>query len=103
MDWPTLLIIGLLLAVLLGVAIVGRSLGRQSAEYSSQGTAHRALDGRLTRLEVRVDNLPTHRDLLELRATMGEMSESIAQISGQTAAITQMLRSIQQHLLEADR
>jgi phage shock protein A len=101
-DWPTIVVIALLLLVLLGLAIVARHLGRQTAETSQRSVSHRALDSRLTRLEARVDHLPTHRDLLDLRAAVGEVSESVAQINGQTAAISQMLRSIQEHVLEGD-
>lgn len=90
------MIIVLLLANLLGLIWLGSRVSGQSNE-------NRAHADRLARLETRVDNMPTHRDLTELRGGIGEMAEAIATISGQTQAMTQMLRTIQEHLLEIDR
>lgn len=89
-------IIALLLINLIGLLMVGARITSQSADS-------RQMERRLTVLEARVDNLPTHRDLTELRAGISEVVETVATISGQTAAMTQMLRTIQEHLLENDR
>lgn len=88
-------IIALLVVNLIGLLVVG-------ARVTGQSSDARQLDSRLTKLEARVDNLPTHRDLSDLRGTIAEVSETVAQISGQAQAMTQMLRSIQEHLLEND-
>lgn len=89
-------IIVLLIINLIGLAIVGLRISGQSAEA-------RQVERRLTKLEARVDNLPTHRDLIELRSGVSEVVETVAEVSGQMQAITQMLRTIQEHLLENDR
>jgi hypothetical protein len=91
-----IVIIALLVVNLIGLLVVG-------LRVSGQSTDTRQLEGRLTKLEARVDNLPTHRDLLELRTGIGDVQESVAAISGRTEAMTQMLRTIQEHLLENDR
>lgn len=90
------IIIGLLLMNLAGLLVIG-------IRVSLLGSDDRKLDRRLTVLEARVENLPTHRDLGELRSGIVEVMESVAAIGGQTQAMTQMLRTIQEHLLENDR
>lgn len=89
-------IIALLVINLIGLLVIGGRVSRQSNDAGD-------LDKRLTRLEARVDNLPTHRDLADLRSGITEVVESVAAISGQTQSMTQMLRTIQEHLLENDR
>jgi hypothetical protein len=88
-------IIALLLINLVGLLMVGGRITSQSADS-------RQMERRLTVLEARVDNLPTHRDLTDLRKGISEVVETAAAISGQTIAMTQMLRTIQEHLLEND-
>lgn len=58
---------------------------------------------RLTKLEARVDNLPTHRDLVDLRGDLQDVRDTVSTISGQMTTTVQMLRTIQEHLLENDR
>ena len=89
-------IIALLVVNLIGLLVVG-------IRVSGQSTDARQFESRLTKLEARVENLPTHRDLNELRTGISDVQESVAAISGQTQAMTQMLRTIQEHLLENDR
>lgn len=89
-------IIVLLLVNLAGMLVIGIRVGLLAADDRKQ-------DRRLTQLETRVENLPTHRDLTELRSGIAEVVESVAAINGQTLAMTQMLRTIQEHLLENDR
>lgn len=89
-------IIALLVIDLIGLLLVGLRISGQTADS-------RQMWGRLIKLESRVDNLPTHRDLTELRSGISEVVETVASISGQTVAMTQMLRTIQEHLLENDR
>lgn len=88
-------IIALLLINLIGLLVIGNRVSRQSNDAREQ-------DKRLTRLEARVDNLPTHRDLTELARAFNETAETVATISGQTQSMTQMLRTIQEHLLEKE-
>jgi len=90
------IIIGLLLLNLLGLLLIGIRVGMLGGD-------DRKLDRRLTVLEARVENLPTHRDLGELRSSIAEAVEGVAAIGGQMQAMTQMLRTIQEHLLENDR
>ena len=89
-------IIGLLVVNLIGLLVVGIRVSGLSGD-------DRKLDSRLTHLEARVNNLPTHRDLGELRSGISEVVESVAGLRGQTATMTEMLRTIQEHLLETDR
>jgi predicted PurR-regulated permease PerM len=89
-------IIALLLINLIGLLVVGVHISGQSA-YTRQ------LDSRVTQLEALVKYLPTHQDLASLRAEINKVVETSAAISGQTHAMTQMLRTIQEHLLENDR
>lgn len=89
-------IIALLVINLIGLVLLGVRINGQSNDASD-------LDKRLTRLEARVDNLPTHRDLADLRNGITEVVESVAALNGHTQAMTQMLRTIQEHLLENDR
>lgn len=89
-------IIVLLVVNLIGLLVVGIRVNGQSTDTRNH-------ESRITKLEAKVDNLPTHRDLTDLRGAISEVVESVAQINGQTQAMTQMLRSIQEHLLENDR
>ncbi|NII74220.1 AAA+ superfamily predicted ATPase [Dyella sp. SG562] len=89
------IIIVLLLINLVGLLVIGARVGRQAND------AHQ-LEQRLTKLEARVDNLPTHRDFTELRGDLSEVVETTAGLSGQMTTVAQMLRTIQEHLLEND-
>ncbi|MFC5525229.1 DUF2730 family protein [Rhodanobacter ginsengisoli] len=89
-------IIALLLINLIGLLVVG-------ARITTQSTDSRQHERRITVLEGRVDNLPTHRDLTSLRSDISQVVETVATISGQVQSMTQMLRTIQEHLLENDR
>jgi len=91
-----IVIIALLLINLIGLLMVGVRITSQTADS-------RQTERRITMLEARVENLPTHRDLTELRSGISEVVETVAMISGQTQTMTQMLRTIQEHLLEDDR
>lgn len=93
-------IIGLLIINLVGLVLVGVRAGAQSNQQRDLSNQQRGLELRLVKLEGRVDNLPTHRDLLELRTGITEVVESMATLSGQVQAQTQMLQTIQEHLLE---
>lgn len=95
-DASIAIIIGLLLVNLAGLVVIG-------IRVSLLGGDDRKLDRRLTMLEARVENLPTHRDLSALRADIAEVVENTAALGGQTETMTQMLRTIQEHLLEKDR
>ena len=90
------IIIALLVINLLGLLVVGWRVSGQSNDA-------RSLETRLTKLEARVDNLPTHRDLLDLRNGMGDVVQSMAEIAGRTEAMTTMLQTIQEQLLEGER
>lgn len=94
-DIASTIIIALLVINLIGLLVVGASIKSQSQES-------RGLERRLTMLEAQVQTLPTHRDLMDLRGGMGKVMETVAQISGQTEAMTVMLRTIQEHLLESE-
>lgn len=96
-------IIALLLVNLIGLAVLGWRITSQSTDIRMHNTDNRLLEGRLTKLEARVENLPTHRDLAELRCDLSEVVKTVAAINGQAQAMTQMLRTIQEHLLENDR
>src|SRR6185312_7140009 len=68
------IIIGLLLVNLAGLLVIGIRVGLLGGD-------DRKLDRRLTMLEVRVENLPTHRDLSMLRNDIAEVVESVAGLS----------------------
>lgn len=95
-DTTEVLLMALLSLNLLGLVVV-------AVRLSFLDSDDRKLDRRLTQLEARVDNLPTHRDLGELRSDIAGVVESVAAIAGQTQTMTQMLRTIQEYLLENDR
>lgn len=90
------IIIGLLIVDLAGLLAIGLKLGHEARE------THR-LDRRITVLEARVQSMPTHHDLLGLRTEMTSMAESVAELSGQAKTMAQMLRTIQDYLLEKKR
>lgn len=98
------IIIGLLIVNLVGLVLVGVRVGAQANQQrdleARLSTQQRDLETRLIKLEVRVDNLPTHGDLLKLRTGISEVVENMATIAGQVQAQTQMLQTIQKHLLE---
>ncbi|WP_424682931.1 DUF2730 family protein [Frateuria sp. YIM B11624] len=87
-------ILALLLVNLLGLVVVGL-----------RGNGHhdmRHFERRLMELEARVNNLPTHSHLDDLRTGLNGVKEKAAEISGQMTAIAGLLRTIQEHLLEND-
>ena len=69
----------------------------------TQDGASRELANRLTRLEARVESMPTHRDLRDLQESINSIQEDVASLAGKTDTQTQLLRMIQEHLLERDR
>lgn len=97
MTVEALVVAGLIcnLLTLAGLLIVFNRMGGQHRDA-------RDLDKRLTRLEARVDNLPTHRDLSTLNQAITETAEGVASINGQMLAMTRMMQTIQEHLLEND-
>lgn len=95
-DVIAVVIIVLLVINLLGLIAVGIRIGGQSSETKQLNT-------RLTQLEAQVKYMPTHQDLANLRAEINKLAETTATISGQTRTMTDMLRTIQEHLLENDR
>jgi hypothetical protein len=106
-DVLAIAIIVLLVINLIGLLMVGTRVSNQSADARNLekrlATDGRDLERRLTTLEARVENLPTHRDLLAMGKDVTEVMETIAGISGQTDAMTQMLRTIQQYLLDREK
>ena len=94
-DGTTFIVIGLLVLNLLAVVVIG-------VRVSLLGGDDRKLDSRLTHLEARVENLPTHRDLTALRNDIAEVVGSVEALNGQTANMTEMLRTIHKFLLEKD-
>lgn len=95
-DVVTAVIIALLLANLVGLLWLGQRV-------SGQSTENRALADRITHLEARVNTMPSHRDLADLREDISEVNEAAAAINGQMQTMTQLMRTIQEHLLENDR
>lgn len=89
-------VIALLVVALAALAVIGLILWRRGAD-------NRNLDARLIALETRVQTMPTHHDLLELRNDMANVAQSIGELNGQTQTMTQMLRTIQEYLLEKER
>jgi uncharacterized membrane protein YfbV (UPF0208 family) len=94
-DLVITVIIALLLANLIGLLWLGQRASGQSNE-------NRSLSDRLTHLEAKVNTMPTHRDLAELREDFSEVAETTAALSGQMTTVLQLLRTIQDHLLEND-
>lgn len=95
-DATIVVVILLLVLNLVSVLLIG-------LRVALLGIDDRRLDRRLTTLETRVENLPTHRDLSALRNDIAEVVGSVEALGGQTATMTQMLRTIQEYLLEKDR
>lgn len=89
-------IIVLLVVNLLGLAVVGFRVGRQSSDA-------RDFERRLNQLEARVANLPTHQDLQKLTQGMAATAEAVATLNGQMRTMTDMMRAIQEHLLDNER
>jgi uncharacterized coiled-coil protein SlyX len=94
-DATVAVIIALLVINLVGLIVIGIRLNTQTDDT-------RNLDQRLTKLEAKVENMPTHRDLMELRGSMAAMAEHTSQMSGQVTTMTQLMKTIQDHLLEND-
>ncbi|KAF1009074.1 MAG: hypothetical protein GAK28_00707 [Luteibacter sp.] len=89
----------LLVVILFAVVVVGLRVNRRPEVHVDTHDVER----RLTRLEARVDNLPTHGDLRRVHESISELAENTAELTGQTATVTQLLRTIQEHLLDKDR
>lgn len=95
-DVTTIIIIALLVINLVGLLAIGARVSSQQREARNQ-------DKRLTKIESRVDHQPSHSDLREMSRAMNAMAETVATIKGQTLTMMQMLRTVQEHLLENDR
>lgn len=101
------IVIVLLLIILAGLLFLNQrveGLARETRQMDSQlSHENRSMESRVAVLEARVNNLPTHRDLTELRSGIGEVVESVATIQGQGDTMMQMLQTIQKHLLESEK
>lgn len=96
-----LLLINLVGLLVIGGRVTGQANDARNLEQRLKDD-NRQLEQRLTKLEARVDNLPTHRDFTDLRRELSEVVENTAALSGQMTAMSQVLRTIQEHLLEND-
>lgn len=100
------IVIVLLLVILVSLLLLNQrmeNLARESKQMDSQlSQENRLMESRVAKLEARVDNLPTHRDLTELRSGIGAVVESVATIEGQSETMMKMLQTIQKHLLESE-
>lgn len=86
-------IIALLIINLVGLVVIG-------SRVSGQTHDSRDLNQRLTFLEARVNNAPTHADLKEISRGLNATAEAVASLGGKTETMTQMLRTVQEHLLD---
>lgn len=64
------------------------------------GVDGRALANRVSKLETSVSYLPTHRELVEIRNLLAELSNELAAMRERTELSAMVLRTIQQHLSE---
>ena len=105
-ELALVIVIVLLLVILVSLLLLNQrmeNLARESKQMDSQlSHENRLMESRVAKLEARVDNLPTHRDLTELRSGIGAVVESVATIEGQSETMMQMLQTIQKHLLESE-
>lgn len=95
-DPAATITIVLLVINLIGLLMVGNRIKSQSDES-------RGFDRRIGKLEAQLETLPTHKDLRELRKEFESIAEDVASIDGRTETMTQLLRTIQQHLLDRER
>ncbi len=87
---------------LVGLACLWLHMDRRAAASHRQGERIGELDGRMGRLEERVNYLPTHRELAEIRTALGIVSGELSAIRERSQVTCEMVRTIQEHLLEED-
>lgn len=61
------------------------------------------MDKRLSVLETRVAHMPTHNDLAAIQMQLRDMSSDVATVIERSETTLEMVRSIQQHLVESPR
>jgi hypothetical protein len=77
-------------------------MDRRATTTQRQGERIGDLDGRVGRLEERVNYLPTHRELAEIRNALGIVNAELSAIRERSQVTCEMVRTIQEHLLEED-
>lgn len=94
-DLTTTVTIVLLLVNLVGLIMVGVRINYQMVDA-------RGMEKRLNKLEANVEHLPTHHDLHELQRNFNVVAESVASVGGKVETMTQLLKTIQEYLLEKE-
>lgn len=61
------------------------------------------MNNRLTRLEERVDHLPTAQDVKELAERVGEIEVQVAGVAEKVANTQEMVRVVRDHILEGEK
>lgn len=61
------------------------------------------MNNRLTRLEERVDHLPTAQDVKELAERVGEIEVQVAGVAEKVANTQEMVRVVRDHILESEK
>lgn len=84
---------------------LARKLGELTQTNAQQLSAltgrDAALEIRVVALETTVRHMPTHGDLQEIRRELRDLNGAVSVVSERSEATMQMMRTIQEHLMEA--
>lgn len=100
----TLMLVLILLGVcnLIGLGLLWLHMDRRADETRRQGERIGGIDGRVGRLEERINYLPTHRELAEIRTAIGAVCAEMSALRERSQVTCEMVRTIQDHLLQED-
>jgi hypothetical protein len=86
-----------------GDAELAGKIGGLSSELRVSASRDHDFHTRLSVLETRMQHVPTHGDLVNIRTEMRELNETVAAISERSENTQSMVQSIQRYLLEHGR
>lgn len=104
LDLIILLALGIL-AILDIATVIMMATWKREQHRESEASKRQIFDmqRRMTTFEVQLEHRPTHRDLRVVLDKIELVAASVSTVRGQSDTSVQLLRSIQQHLLEKDR
>lgn len=79
---------------------IDQSNARLSAAIADRNEKHAEVTRRLAVIETKMENVPTHRDLEEIRAKLAVVASQGAAISERSAATHSLVQTLSEHLLE---
>lgn len=82
---------------------IDQTNARLSAAIADRNEKHAEVTGRLAVIDARMEGMPTHGDLNDIRSKLGTVETQTAAINERSRATHDLVQTLSQHLLENGR